>query len=359
MTTSNNYCIIMGGGIGSRFWPFSREEKPKQFLDLLGLGHSLLQMTFDRFVRIMPKENIFVATNEAYADQVLEQLPISRHQLLLEPTRRNTAPCIAYATYHIMALNPEANIVVTPSDPLIMQDDIFCKNISTALDYVAERDILVTIGIQPTRPETGYGYIQICDTKDGEFHHVKTFTEKPNLELATLFMASSEFYWNAGIFVWRGSTIMNAFHQHMPEICTLFDEGKALFGTPQETEFIKEYFPRCPNISIDYGVIEKVHNIYMLPAEFGWSDLGTWRSLYELTDKDSEGNAATNPDVLLYNCKNNIVSHRKGRLCVVRGLEDYIIADDDDVLLICPIAEEQNIKQFIADAKLKHGDRYK
>ncbi len=266
----------MGGGIGSRFWPFSRENKPKQFLDFFGVGRSLLQMTVDRFAKIIPVKNIYVVTNERYADLVKEQLPqLLDEQILLEPARRNTAPCIAYAAYHIKACNPKANIVVAPSDHLILKEEEFLAAIQKGFDFVSLHNALVTLGIRPSRPETGYGYIQSSETMIGDFTKVKTFTEKPNLELAKVFMESGEFFWNSGLFLWNVDTILNAIRSYLPDISARFDMGMGIFNTPAEDAFIKEHFAYCPSISIDYGIMEKADNVYMQCVDFGWADLGT------------------------------------------------------------------------------------
>lgn len=356
----NNYCVIMGGGIGSRFWPFSRENKPKQFLDFFGTGRSLLQMTFDRFNKIIPTENIYIVTNEQYASLIKQQLPELRDsQILLEPTRRNTAPCIAYAAYHIYACNPKANIVVAPSDHLIMKEEEFLKVINQGLDFVKDNDALVTLGIKPSRPETGYGYIQSSDVMCGDFSRVKTFTEKPDLELAKVFYQSGEFYWNSGLFLWNAETIINAFRKFMPDITTRFDLGKDYFNTENERTFIHENFPYCPSISIDYGVMEKADNVFMLGADFGWADLGTWGSLYDIAPKEENNNAALKSKVLFYESANNIVAlDNPQRLAVVQGLEDYIIAESGNVLVICKKQDEQRIKQFVADAQMKFGKEF-
>lgn len=351
----NNYCVIMGGGIGSRFWPFSRETHPKQFLDFFGTGRSLLQSTFDRFSQIIPVDNIFIVTNNLYSGLVKEQLPqLKEDQILLEPTRRNTAPCIAFASYHIRAINPDANIVVAPSDHLILNESHFLENIKLGLDFVSNSSSLLTLGVKPSRPETGYGYIQSDEPGDGCFQKVKAFTEKPNQELAKVFFESGEFFWNSGIFIWGVRTILDAFHKYLPEISTRFDKGVNLFNTPEEKIFIDELFPTCPNISIDYGVMEKADNVYMLCAEFGWSDLGTWGSLYDLADKDGCNNVTLKSKSLFYESNNNIVTLADGKLAVVQGLDDYIIAESDNVLLICRKSDEQRIKQFVTDVKLKY-----
>ncbi|MCD7930100.1 MAG: mannose-1-phosphate guanylyltransferase [Tannerellaceae bacterium] len=357
----DNYCVIMGGGIGSRFWPFSRESYPKQFLDFFGTGRSLLQMTFDRFSKIIPVENIFVVTNEIYAPLISQQLPKLRDdQLLLEPCRRNTAPCIAYATYHIKACNPNANIVVAPSDHLILREDIFLRDVQKALNFVKENDALVTLGIKPSRPETGYGYIQSSDIMLGEFTKVKTFTEKPNLELAKIFQESGEFFWNSGLFVWNVQTIHTAFNKYLPDVSARFDLGLDQFNTPQERTFIQENFAYCLNISIDYGIMEKADNVYMLCVDFGWADLGTWGSLYELADKDEQDNAIlTSSRTMMYESSGNLVAlNNPDKLAVVQGINDCIIAESDNVLMICKKEDEQRIKQFVADVQLKYGKEY-
>jgi mannose-1-phosphate guanylyltransferase len=344
----------MGGGIGSRFWPFSRETHPKQFLDFFGTGRSLLQSTFDRFNQIIPTENIFIVTNDLYSDLVKEQLPgLKAEQILLEPTRRNTAPCIAFAVYHIYAINPNANIVVAPSDHLILKESHFLENIKLGLEFVEKTPSLLTLGIKPGRPETGYGYIQSEEPGNNIFQKVKAFTEKPNLDLAKIFYESGEFYWNSGIFIWNVKTILESFRKHLPEITTRFDAGMKYFSTPEEKAFIDDRFPTCPNISIDYGIMEKADNVYMLCAEFGWSDLGTWGSLYDLADKDADGNAALKCNSIFYESTGNIVTLPEEKLAVVQGLDDYIIAESSNVLLICKKSEEQRIKQFVTDAKLK------
>jgi len=357
----DNYCVIMGGGIGSRFWPFSRESYPKQFLDFWGTGRSLLQMTFDRFNKIIPTENIYIVTNERYGDLIKKQLPeLADKQILLEPTRRNTAPCVAYAAYHIRACNPNANIVVAPSDHLIQKEDVFLADVQRGLDFVRNNDALVTLGIKPSRPETGYGYIQSDDNKRGEFMKVKTFTEKPNLELAKIFQESGEFFWNSGLFLWNVNTIIEAYKKYLPDLTARFDLGLEYFNTTEEKNFIQEHYPYSPNISIDYGVMEKADNVYMLGVDFGWADLGTWGSLYELGDPDDNGNVVLkNGRALLYESEGNLISvEDPDRLLVVQGLDDHIIAESGNVLMICRKGDEQRIKQFMADARLKFGEEY-
>ena len=378
----NNYCVIMAGGVGSRFWPFSREEKPKQFLDFFGTGRSLLQMTIDRFRPIVPVENMFIVTNIAYKHLILEQVPdIKESQILCEPARRNTAPCIAYATAHIRALclrrvgmtaanqdwtRPEmkANIVVAASDHLILEEEKFRQAILKAFDFVSENNAICTLGMQPTRPETGYGYIQYINERsqselndgmsaakplnDG-IYPVKTFTEKPNLEMAKVFLESGDFLWNSGIFIWNLQTISEAFRYLLPEVADRFREGELLMGTDKEEDFIEEMFPKCPNISIDYGIMEKADNVYVMPSSFGWSDLGTWGSLYELSEKDEDGNVSLHSEAHFHEAKGNIVVLEPGKKAIVQGVEDMIIVEEKGALLVCKKAEEQRIKQFVSE----------
>ena len=356
----DNYCVIMGGGIGSRFWPFSRESYPKQFLDFFGIGRSLLQMTADRFSKIIPIENIYIVTNEKYADLVKEQLPLlHERQILLEPIRRNTAPCIAYAAYHIKARNPNANIVVAPSDHLILKESEFLTAINDGLAFIRENDALMTLGIKPSRPETAYGYIQASDKMTGAFTKVKTFTEKPHNDLARVFLESGEFFWNSGIFLWNVNTIIAAIRKYLPDISARFDLGVEIFNTPGEQEFINTHYPYCPGTSIDYGVMEKADNVYMQCVDFGWADLGTWGSLFDIATKDPDNNAVLKTRALLYDCENNIIAlGNNKRLAVIQGLKDYIVAENGNVLLICKKNEEQSIKRFMTDARLKYDDEF-
>ena len=342
ITNKDNFCVIMGGGIGSRFWPFSRKTLPKQFLDFFGTGRSLLQQTFDRFKQVIPTENILVVTNDLYADLVKEQLPeLNSEQILLEPTRRNTAPCIAWAAYHIRALNPNANIVVAPSDHLILKESEFLSAIEKGLAFVAKSDKLLTLGIKPNRPETGYGYIQVAE-----------------LELAKVFIESGEFYWNAGLFMWNVNSIIKAGELLLPELATKLAAGKDVYGTPEEKKFIDENFPACPNVSIDFGIMEKADNVYVSLGDFGWSDLGTWGSLYDLSQKDESENVTLKCRSLLYNSKNNIVVLPQNKLAVIDGLEGYLIAESDNVLLICKKDEEHSIRKYVNDAQIKLGEDY-
>ncbi|WP_299825371.1 mannose-1-phosphate guanylyltransferase [uncultured Pontibacter sp.] len=354
----NTYVVIMAGGIGSRFWPFSRTNYPKQFHDVLGIGESMLQMTAKRFQDICPPENVYVVTNKDYEALVKQQLPsLTDNQILLEPIGRNTAPCIAYASYKIAQLNPNANLVVTPSDHVVLKQDVFTSVIKEAVTAADKDDVLITLGITPSRPDTGYGYIQFIGDESQSIKKVKTFTEKPNLELAEMFINSGDFVWNSGIFIWNVKSILNAFRQQLPEITEIFEEGVTTLNSPQEQNFITKAYSQCRNVSIDYGIMEKVDNVFVLLADIGWSDLGTWNSLYTINDKDDNGNVIDG-EVLLYDTKDCIIKTPKERLVVLQGLEDYIVAEYDNVLMICKKSEEQKVKEFMADAKSKKGVDY-
>lgn len=375
----NNYCVIMAGGVGSRFWPFSRNEQPKQFLDFFGTGRSLLQMTIDRFRPIVPIENILIVTNVIYRDQVLEQIPdLQSSQVLCEPARRNTAPCIAYAMARIRAMvnarnnhserEEEVKIVVAASDHLILQEDKFKSVIRNCFNFIDKNDALVTLGMKPTRPETGYGYIQKgseeytldnhTEEVEGVMCKVKAFTEKPNIDLAKMFVESGDFLWNSGIFIWNLRTIELALQEHMPELAQKFAAGAAVMGTEKEEIFIQDMFPTCPNISIDYGVMEKAQNVCVMPSDFGWSDLGTWGSLYELSTKDENNNVTLHSEAMYYDSRGNVVTLPKGHLAVVQGLENYVVAEANGVLLICQRDAEQQIRQFFMDAEVKFEGKF-
>lgn len=360
----NNYCIIMAGGIGSRFWPLSRTSKPKQFLDIMGIGKTFLQQTYDRFCRIVPRENILVVTNADYARIVYEQIPgIAKENVLLEPMRRNTAPCVAYATYKIMKRNENARVVVAPSDHLIIREEEFREVVELALDFAGEYDALLTLGIKPSKPETGYGYIQVNNEQifSGRFHSfnkVKTFTEKPDLKLARIFLESGDFFWNSGIFFWSLRSVSNAFQKYLPEINSLFAEGINAYNTADEPEFIQHTYPQCRNISIDYGIMEKADNVYVLCSDFGWSDIGTWGSLYEHLDKDEDGNTVSGDQVYMYKMQNCIVKFPKEKIVILEGLKNYIVVESDNMLLVCRKQQEQNIKQFINDIIIRKGDEF-
>jgi len=352
----------MAGGIGSRFWPFSRTHHPKQFHDVMGVGRSMLQLTVDRFLDVCSIENVFVVTNRDYTDLVQQHLPdLAPDQILGEPIGRNTAPCIAYASYRIAQRDPQATIIVTPADHAVLNEEEFRRIIRQAVDAARTHDILITLGIQPSRPDTGYGYIQYmsdeANTLSGNFYKVKTFTEKPNLELAKMFMESGDFLWNSGLFVWRADVILHAFQQYLGDISEVFEEGADKLGTKQEDDFISEAYSRCRNISIDYGVMEKADNVYVLPADFGWSDLGTWDSLHRIGKADERGNVIDG-DVILYDTDECVIKTPSERLVVVQGLDGYIVAEYDNVLLICKRTEEQRVKEFVADVKAKKGAGY-
>ncbi len=348
----------MAGGIGSRFWPFSRNNRPKQFLDFFGIGRSLLQMTFDRFRQVVPVSNILIVTNVIYKELILEQLPeLKPEQVLLEPSRRNTAPCIAYAVNRIKATTNNANIIVAPSDHLILKENDFLDTIRTGIDFVANNNALLTLGIKPNRPETGYGYIQISEGETA-LRKVKTFTEKPNAELAQIFFETGEFYWNSGIFLWNLQSIDTAFNKLLPDVALKFDEGKGLYNTENEQNFIDEIYPTCPNISIDYGIMEKSDNVYVLCSDFGWTDLGTWGSLYEMSPKDENANVTLKCDSMIYNSKNNIIALPENRLAVIQDLDGYIVAESDNVLLICKLKDEQNIRQYVNDATVNFDEKF-
>ena len=355
------YVIIMAGGIGSRFWPISRTGYPKQFIDILGTGKTLIQSTYERFIKIVPKENIYIVTNESYTKLVKQQLPdLHEQQILGEPIMRNTAPCVAYACHKINMINPNASIVVAPSDHLILDSDEFIKDITKSLEAASRHDCLITLGIKPSRPDIGYGYIQFTSQAlDKAFFKVKTFTEKPNLELAKTFVQSGEFLWNAGIFVWSASSIIKSFEKYLPEINELFKDGESAYNTPDEHSFIQTVYYQCTNISIDYGIMEKADNVYVLPTDFGWSDLGTWSSIYELAEKDYVGNAVIPPEkVIMYDSSNCMVNVPKNKLVILQGLHDYIVVESNNTLLICPIEEEQSVKQIVADVKSRFGAEY-
>ncbi len=344
MITNNNYCVIMAGGIGSRFWPYSRKSKPKQFLDFFGIGQTLLQQTFDRYSKIVPAENIIVVTNAEYEGLVKEQLPsLQDKQIILEPARRNTAPCIAMASMHIHAINPEANMVVAPCDHLILKEGEFIEAIHKGLEFVAQSPQLLTLGIKPNRPETGYGYIQIEEEQGDNFYKVKTFIEKPQLEFAEVFVASDEFYWNSGIFLWNVNTILNAFDTLMPEVCP---------------KIKTDDFASCPSISIDYAIMEKAENVSVQLCNFGWADLGTWGALHEASPKDQHKNVSTNGHTVLYDCSNNIVALPEGKLAVIQGMQDYLIADTDNVLLICKKDDQSAIRRYVNDVQIKLGEEF-
>ncbi len=356
----NHYVAIMAGGIGSRFWPMSRVAYPKQFLDILNTGKTLIQQTFDRFADFIPLENIFVITSEEYVPIVKKQLPtLSPENILGEPSRKNTAPCIAYIAYKLKRINPNGCLICAPADHLILEHIAFKKVCFEALNFVRQNNALITLGIKPTHPNTGYGYIQIEQYEVSDnVYKVKTFTEKPSLEIASTFLASGDFLWNAGIFVWKVKNIIQAFEKYLPEIHDLFNSEEHVLNTPSEKKAIARIYPQCTNISIDYGIMEKADNVYLIPSSFGWSDLGTWNSAYDNMEKDANNNAVSAASVLLFDAANNIIHTKKDKLVVLEGLENYIVIDTGDVLLICKRDKEQEIKEYVSQIKISKGDKY-
>ena len=353
----------MAGGIGSRFWPMSRTAHPKQFIDILGTGKTLLQQTYERFLRVCPKENIFIVTNKSYKGLVMEQLKgVQENNVLCEPSRKNTAPCLAYASYKIAKIDPSAVIVAAPSDHLILKEDTFVRAIKSCFGKAQSEDCLITLGIRPSRPDTGYGYIQFKESevpeKDSRIKKVKTFTEKPDHEMAKFFIESKDFLWNAGIFVWSASSIKNAFQKYDPEMAAVFTEGDAQYNTAGEEAFIEDAYQRCKNISIDYAIMEKAENVYVRSSVIGWSDLGTWGSLYDHADKSPEGNAIVGKNVMIYDSNNCLVNVPKDKLVVIQGLKDYIIVESDSILLICKKEDEQQIRNFVKDVRISKGDKF-
>lgn len=350
----NNHLVIMAGGVGSRFWPMSTTECPKQFIDVFGTGRTFIQMTYDRFKGVVAPENVWVVTSKQYADIVAEQLPdIPKGNILQEPCRRNTAPCIAYVSWRIKAQNPKANLVITPADHLVTDVVEFQRVINSALAFTAETDAIVTLGMNPTRPETGYGYIQadlqVPSLRNKEIYRVDSFKEKPDLQTARKYLKSKEFFWNSGIFVWNVSTIVNSLRIYEPEISRIFEDLLPVYGTDQEQQMIDLKFPLCESISIDYAVMERADEIFVFPADFGWSDVGTWGSLHTLAEKDKNGNTVIGSNVKLYEASNCVVHTTEEKRVVVQGLDGYIVAEKGDTLLVCKLSEEQRIKEFSAE----------
>ena len=349
-----NNLVIMAGGVGSRFWPMSTPDKPKQFIDVLGVGRTLLQLTYDRFEGICPPENTWVVTNKKYVELVREQLPeIPEENILCEPCRRNTAPCIAYVSWRIMKKDPRANVVVTPSDHIVMNNDEFRRVIAESLKFTKNSDAILTLGMKPTRPETGYGYIKAdlaySAISNREVYRVDSFKEKPSLEIAQGYLMDKSYFWNAGIFVWNINTIENAFRIYQPAMTRIFDRLKDYLGTDKEQEKIDEMFPECENISVDYAIMEKAEDIYIYPADFGWSDLGTWGSLHEKVKKDLYENACIGENIEMHDSHNCIIHTTQAKRVVVQGLDGYIVAEKDGTLLICKLSEEQRIRQFAGE----------
>jgi mannose-1-phosphate guanylyltransferase len=350
----------MAGGIGSRFWPVSRVDLPKQFLDILNTGKTLIQSTFDRFAQYIPIENIFIVTSYQYKEIVAAQLPLLPDEnIVCEPSRKNTAPCIAYISYKLQQLNPKSNLICAPADHLILNDTAFIKTSIEALEFTEKNNALLTLGIKPFQPNTGYGYIQYeQQSVSDNIYKVKTFTEKPDLELAKTFIASGDFLWNAGIFVWKTKNIITAFEKYLPEIHELFDGAKKAMNSENEKEAIDLIYPLCVNISIDYGILEKADNVYVIPSSFGWSDLGTWGSAYENLEKDYHENAVAGNNIILFDSSKNMVHTTGEKLILLQGLEDFIVVDTTDALLVCKKENEQNIKEYLSEIRRNKGDKY-
>ena len=359
----NRYAIIMAGGVGTRFWPMSTTRHPKQFLDIMGTGKTLLQQTYERISKLCPPENVYVVTGEHYNSLVAGQLPeLPEKNILCEPARKNTAPCVAYASYKIHKLNPKAVTIVAPSDHLISKEDTFVKAINSCFEKAEKENCLITLGIKPTRPDTGYGYIQFIenmqDNDDKRIYKVKTFTEKPNLETAKFFVDSGEFLWNSGIFVWSTASIISALEMHDEELASIFKEGVDFYNTPEEKSFINKAYNICKNDSIDYSVMEKASNVFVRSSIIGWSDLGTWGSLYTHIKKDKKGNAVIGRNVMMYDANNCVVQVPSDKLVVLQGLEDYIVVESEGILMICKKQDEQQIRNFVNDVKVNKGERF-
>ncbi len=352
--------VIMAGGVGERFWPMSRESRPKQFIDILGTGQTLIQQTFDRFKKVCSTDNIFIVTNKKYRGLVQDQLPeLPEKNLICEPARKNTAPCIAYAAYKIHDINPKARMVVAPSDHIILKEDVFLDIIAAALEASTKESRLITLGITPSRPDTGYGYIQFKEDSqfvdDERMKKVKTFTEKPDKELAVSFLESGDFLWNSGIFVWSCEAIIGAFEQYQPEISFVFREALGKYNTAEEQQYMDVAYTACKSISIDYAIMEKSDRVYVFISDLGWSDLGTWGSLYDARPKDKNDNAVVGKNAMLYDSTNCIINIPEDKLVVIQGLDDYIVSESDSALLICQRSQEQQIRKFVNDIRLKKG----
>jgi mannose-1-phosphate guanylyltransferase len=359
MQNKNYYAILMAGGVGSRFWPVSTQDFPKQFHDMLGTGDTLIQKTFNRLANLIPKENIFILTNERYNDLVFEQLPgVTKRQVVLEPAMRNTAPCILYAALKIQKENEDAVMIVAPSDHWIEDENAFSNNVQQAFDFCSKNDALMTLGIQPTFPNTGYGYIEFDKTSQENIKPVHQFREKPDYETAKTFIEQGNFLWNAGIFMWSASSVLKAFKTNQPKLYSLFESGYSVYNTEFEDDFIRDNYAKAENISVDYALMEQSKNVYVIPATFDWNDLGTWGSLYDKLDKDTDGNAVVNAQTLTEDASGNMIRTKADKVVVVDGLQDYIIVDKDEVLLIFPKTKEQDIKKVLQKVKGKFGEHY-
>lgn len=356
----NQYVAIIAGGIGSRFWPKSRMGYPKQFIDILNTGKTLIQYTFERFRQFIPKENIYIVTSSEYAGIVKKQLPeIEENNIVSEPSRKNTAPCIAFISFKIIQKNPDATLIIAPADHLILDNITFGETCKKAIQFAERNNALVTLGIKPTYPNTGYGYIQHeSEAVEDTIYKVRTFTEKPNLELAKTFLLSGDFLWNAGIFIWKVSTVLESFEMHEPEIYEVFFSEKEKYNTPDEQLALQKVYPLCTSISIDYAIMEKANNVYVIPSSFGWSDLGTWANAYDNLEKDYLGNAVAGDKVMVIDSTQCMISAPHDKLLVLQGLNDFILVDTPDVLLICKKEKEQEIKEYVAEVKRNIGDKY-
>ena len=357
----DNYCVILAGGLGRRLWPCSRKNLPKQFIDFFGTGSTALQQTFERFAKILPQQNIYVITNEMYVDIVKQQLPdVNDDNILGEPIHRNTAPSIAWAAHHISHINPQANIIVSPSDQLVINEENFKRDVLEGLEFITGNDRLLTMGVKPTRPEPGYGYIQIGEAADKkDFWSVKSFTEKPERDFAKMFMESGEFYWNTGLFLCQASSVLHSFESLLPVVLRQLDKENPNFTLEQERQFVKENYPLYPNVSLDYGILEKASNVYVMRCDFGWADLGTWHSIYEQMDKDSENNVIIDSNVIIDNSRNNIVKISEGKMAVINGLDGYIVAEKDNVLVICKKGDSSAlIRKYVNEVQMKLGEDF-
>lgn len=357
---NNYYCVILAGGKGRRLWPTSREHYPKQFIDFFGSGQTQLQQTYERFARILPEQNIFVNTNILYLDLVREQLPqVAADHIMAEPIHRNTAPSAAWATHRVMHLNPEASIIFTPSDQTVQDDEAFAKNVLDGLEFVSDNDCLLTMGVKPTRPEPGYGYIQLGECAAQDVYKVQSFTEKPERDFAKMFMESGEFYWNTGLFLSNARYCFDSFCKLLPAVLRNFDQMKPDFSAAEEDAFIKDNFPSYPNLSIDYGILEKSDNVFVMKCDFGWADLGTWHSMYEAMQKGPGDNVVVDSEVLLDNAHNNVIKLPKGRLAVINGLDGYIVVEKDNVLLICKKEDSSAlVRKFVNEVQIKKGEDF-
>lgn len=357
---TNHYCVILAGGKGRRLWPCSREKHPKQFIDFFGTGRTQLQQTYDRFVKILPPDHIYVNTNHNYVDLVKEQLPdVPDDNIMAEPIYRNTAPSVAWAAHRLMHMNPKANIIVSPSDQTVQNEEAFSQNVEEGLEFVSQNDCLLTMGVKPTRPEPGYGYIQLGDPLIHDLYRVKSFTEKPDRDFARMFVESGEFYWNTGLFLSNVHYLTDRLHDLLPVVLRNLDATNPGFTIEEENAFVKENFPSYPNISIDYGVLEKAENVCMMKCDFGWADLGTWHSIYEAMQKSEDDNVIIDSDVIVENSHQNVIKLPKGRMAVINGLEGYIIAEKENVLLICKKEDSSAlIRKYVNEVQLKKGDKF-